>query len=165
MTTHKTKLGPVHLDQTGAVEYHVEAPDLKVNGKLCALTRTPVYLTAHGWQVDLYNRLQRHDGGRLTQRGRDKVGTVILQLVQANVTDPLEVEAHRLRLVNRDIEANLRNYEQRLDTLAEQRRRALCDLRAHELPGAAGEIARVLTKEGYTGSPDDLEEMVALLVN
>lgn len=163
MPTHKTRLGLIDLEQITLTEWRAEAKTLKVNGKPCTLDPLHITLSQHSWDMNTWNRLHRHDGGRITTRGREKVEDTLRGLIETQVGDLTIVQRARWEITHKRLLRDLVQLQERTTDLQEHIRKAACQIRAHSLPGAQGEVARVLTREGWDKGPDELEEMVQIL--
>jgi hypothetical protein len=161
--THKTRLGIITVDQVSLTEWRAEAPDLRVNGKGCCLDQTHVVLSQHSWSMNTLSSLRRRDGGRVTARGREKVEEAIRTVIDCEIGDQLIVVKARWELTHQHLLRDRASYEDTLRRLDDRIRNAACQVKAHSLPGAQGEVARVLVRESWDKTPEELEEMVQIL--
>lgn len=165
MGTHDTRIGLVDIDQVSLTEWRAEAPAFVVNGKDHVLEPVHVTLTAHSWDTNTYSRLYRRDGRLVTSRAREKVETIVRGLIEQQVGDLIVVQRARWEIVLKGILRERRNHEEMLNRIGERERHAACQIKAHSLPGAQGEVARVLVRESWDKSPEELAEMVQILTD
>lgn len=163
MTPYKTRCGWIDLTHVSLTEWTASAADLIVNGKAMILDPTQISLSPSGWSMYLGNRLRRYDGRRTTARAQAKVEQILIHLIETD-SDPILLGRERWKLTLADIDSQIQRYQRQVDHYLEQHRQAACQLRAHELPGSLGEVARVLVKENWSKTPDELEETVQMLM-
>jgi hypothetical protein len=117
--THKTRLGLIDIDQISLIEYRAEAPGLRVNGKDYILEPVHVTLNAHSWDMNVFSRLYRRDGRPVTPRAREKVETIIRDLVEQH-GDRVLIHRARWEIVHKGILREQRNHEELLNRIGER---------------------------------------------